>query len=153
MPTPSSRDKSSSVRETLRAEVAKAKSASTEPQRLGTEAELCARFGIARNTLRKALTALAEEGLIYSIPTRGWFIGATEERHRSPEPSEVAQILEEAIDSGQYAPGHKFTTAPVVAKEHGVSLHTARLALAILGTQGRIESRHGKGWYVKNEGE
>ncbi len=46
---------------------------------LPTEAELTTEYGVARATVRQALTALVNEGLIVSRAPRGYFV-----RHRSP---------------------------------------------------------------------
>ena len=152
MPSQSPRDKSSAIREQLRAEILEAGQSSEQPTRLGTEAELCARFDVARNTLRKALTALADEGLIYSKPTRGWFIGQRSEPTASVDPSAIIAELRNLISSGRYAPGQKFATAPEIASKYGAPLHTARQVLSALSMEALIESRHGKGWYVIEDG-
>ncbi len=41
-------------------------------ERLAPERELAARFGVSRNTLRRALHALAEQALVESAGRRGW---------------------------------------------------------------------------------
>lgn len=43
--------------------------------RLPPERELCTTFGISRVTLRKALGALVEEGVLQSSHGRGWYVG------------------------------------------------------------------------------
>ena len=43
-------------------------------ERLASERELSERFDVSRDTLRRAFTALAEEGYIRPSPRRGWFI-------------------------------------------------------------------------------
>lgn len=35
---------------------------------------LCERYGIARMTAAKAIHVLAGEGLVHSVPGRGWFV-------------------------------------------------------------------------------
>jgi GntR family transcriptional regulator len=44
--------------------------------RLASERELCARFGVSRATVRRALADLAASGLVESQPGRGTFVGA-----------------------------------------------------------------------------
>jgi len=45
---------------------------------LPSEAELCAEFGVSRNTVRRALALLEAEGVILAIPPRaGWSSAAT----------------------------------------------------------------------------
>jgi GntR family transcriptional regulator len=44
--------------------------------RLPSERELCARLRVSRVTLRRALTTLAEEGLLAASHGRGWYVSA-----------------------------------------------------------------------------
>ena len=46
-------------------------------QRLAPERELCARFGISRNTLRRALLDLEEQGLLAAAGRDGWYVAAS----------------------------------------------------------------------------
>ena len=71
----SPRDTYRQIADTLRAEMSD-RLRDDKSARLGTESQLTARFGVARNTLRKALPELAQDGLIYSVPTKGWFVGS-----------------------------------------------------------------------------
>ncbi|MFB7675624.1 winged helix-turn-helix domain-containing protein [Kitasatospora purpeofusca] len=41
---------------------------------LDSEKILCARFGVARKTLRRAYESLRQEGLIFTVPHRGTFV-------------------------------------------------------------------------------
>lgn len=43
-------------------------------QRLPAERQLCETFGVSRVTVRRALGALVEEGLVEVAPGRGWFV-------------------------------------------------------------------------------
>ena len=149
MGSQSPRDTYRQIADTLRVEI-KGRASSTKATRLGTEAELSARFGVARNTLRRALSELAQDGLIYSVPTKGWFIGNAADSANFPDQGSIAADLAREIDSGRPGPGEKFTTAPQIADRYGVTLHVARQALIALGAKGLIESQHGRGWYVRS---
>lgn len=131
----------------LREQVAATEPTHPGPAKLGSEAELSARFGASRNTLRKALSQLAGEGLIHSVPTRGWYVGQPSERS-APGPLEIAAELAAKIQERGLGPGVRLTTVPGLAARFGVSAYTARCALLALEAQGLVESRHGKGWYV-----
>ena len=48
--------------------------------RLPPERELCGLLGISRVTLRRALTALVEEGVLRSAHGRGWYVAASERK-------------------------------------------------------------------------
>ncbi|MEV0842845.1 GntR family transcriptional regulator [Actinocatenispora sera] len=46
----------------------------TYPDRLPAEVDLSAEFDVSRETVRKALKALIDDGLIVSIRGRGYFV-------------------------------------------------------------------------------
>jgi GntR family transcriptional regulator len=46
-------------------------------QRLAPERELCARFGVSRNTLRRALLDLEEQELLAAAGRDGWYVAAS----------------------------------------------------------------------------
>ena len=43
--------------------------------RIPTESELMEAFEVARTTARRAIAVLREEGLIYTVPQRGSYVG------------------------------------------------------------------------------
>src|SRR5258708_19206497 len=145
----SPRDTYRQIADVLRGEIAAARLAGSPLDRLGTEFELAARFNVARNTVRKALGELARNGLIHSTPTKGWFVGRASDGRPAVTSTTIAADLAEELRAGHHPADSKFTTAPTIAARYGVTLHAARLALIALGAQGLIESRHGKGWFVR----
>ena len=149
MPNTESRGKFPAIEDQLRAEIAKTAVGASELVRLGSETELAARFKVARNTVRAALSRLADDGLIYSVPTRGWFIGDKPHEADTADPTSVIAALRDELSGGDFPAGAKFATAPEVAERFSISLHAARQVLIALGTQGLIESKHGKGWFVR----
>jgi GntR family transcriptional regulator len=42
--------------------------------RIPTESELVETFEVARSTARRAVAALREEGLVYTVPARGTYV-------------------------------------------------------------------------------
>ncbi len=67
--------------------------------RLPAERELCARLGIARSTLRQALTALAQSGYVYAVRGRsgGTFVADPQPPAEAPS-SEVLEQWREICD-------------------------------------------------------
>jgi GntR family transcriptional regulator len=62
---------------------------------------------------------------------------------------QVANVLREAIDTGEYPPGSLLPSEAALTERYKVSRPTVRLALAMLRTEGLIKARNGKGSYVR----
>ncbi|SON58447.1 L-lactate utilization operon repressor (plasmid) [Hartmannibacter diazotrophicus] len=62
--------------------------------------------------------------------------------------SRVADDLRQQIEAGDYAPGDKLPTEPVMVERFGVSRTVIREAIALLRADGLVESRHGVGVFV-----
>lgn len=71
-------------------------------------------------------------------------------RTRKDEPAykRIQTAIRERIDSGELKPGDVVCSERELAKIHGVSLMTARHALAGLAYEGIVERRHGAGTFV-----
>lgn len=122
---------------------------------LPSEAALSAEFRVARNTVRRALTQLEEEGLVESVPGRGRVVRAAEEHGRGgrrPKLPRYRQISDEfraAIERGELAPGALLPSEAAISSRYGVSRGTARQALTDLSGSGLVEAVQGKGWFVR----
>jgi len=64
----------------------------------------------------------------------------------------VAQELLKKIESGEYGPGAKLPTEPVLSEEYGVSRTVVREAISRLKNEGVVEPRQGSGVYVSEQG-
>jgi DNA-binding GntR family transcriptional regulator len=118
---------------------------------LPSEATLCAEYRVARNTLRRALDQLADEGLIATMPGRGRVVAASADAAASamPQYRVIAAELREMIQSGRLGPGEALPSESALAEQYGVARGTARHALAELEGAGLVEPVHGRGRFVK----
>lgn len=67
-------------------------------------------------------------------------------------PTKRARLVEyvvRAIEQGQYQPGQSLPSEAELGRAHGYSRITVRAALLELAYGGRVEPRHGRGWYVR----
>lgn len=62
---------------------------------------------------------------------------------------QVAAALREAIESGSIPRGGQVPSYGQIAQDYGVSLGTARSAIAVLRSEGLLVTRHGKGSFVR----
>src|SRR5580658_11358368 len=60
----------------------------------------------------------------------------------------IQSAIRQRIDAGELKPGDVVESERELAKIHGVSLMTARHALADLAQEGIVERRHGAGTFV-----
>lgn len=70
------RPKWQQIAETLRARIA---DGTLPPRSLVSEVQLEAEFGVARGTVRKAIAALRDDGLLVTTPGMGSFVTASEQ--------------------------------------------------------------------------
>jgi DNA-binding GntR family transcriptional regulator len=66
-----------------------------------------------------------------------------------PKYAQLVTALQRRIESGQYPPGEVMPSEHQLTQEFGVSRPTVVTALRILREQGWVESRQGKGRYVR----
>ncbi|MBB5080676.1 GntR family transcriptional regulator [Nonomuraea endophytica] len=114
---------------------------------LPSEAQVCAEFGVARNTARRGLAVLEDEGLIATIPSKGRVVcgaPATPYRYR-----QIADDLRDQIAQGTLGPGAAVPSEADLRRRYPASRNTVRQALAILEREGLIVAEHGRGRFVR----
>jgi DNA-binding transcriptional regulator YhcF (GntR family) len=96
---------------------------------LPTEATLVDEFDVARDTIRRALAALAESGIVVTVHGRGSFVADdSREDVGLPRHAQVAAELRSLIESGQAQPGTEFLTEAEIQAKYTISRTTARAA-------------------------
>lgn len=108
--------------------------------KLDGEAKLAEQFAVARDTVRRALEALTEEGLLTTVVGRGRFVaGSAAEAGTDYE--RVAAALRQRITAGRLKPGDSFPSESEVCSEFDVSRTTARKAFKELEHDGYARSQ------------
>lgn len=118
---------------------------------LPSESALCAEYGVARNTLRRALDQLADDGLIEARPGRGRVVAepGTAGSRAVPQYQAIAAAIRGRIESGELRPGDAVPSESALAELYGVGRGTVRHALAELEGAGLVKALHGKGRFVR----
>jgi len=78
--------------------------------------------------------------MIYSVVDRGTAI---------PPSRQLAALLRTQIEDGTLPAGTQLPTIQALSAEHGLATNTVRKALAILRSEGLIESTPGYGTFVR----
>ncbi|MFG1961486.1 GntR family transcriptional regulator [Nonomuraea sp. NPDC049028] len=115
---------------------------------LPSEAELCRTFGVARNTARRALAVLEDEGLLVTVPSKGRVVSgesmAVPYRYQM-----IAGELREQIERGDLAPGAALPSEAELRRRFAASRNTVRQALSVLEREGLVVAEHGRGRFVR----
>lgn len=121
-----------------------------------SEGELAARFGVARNTLRRALAEIQREGLVAVVPGKGRVVcppggprGQADELLTAYR--RIAAELRQEIEHGAHTAGGRLPSEMELARSYGVSRETARRALTELQAAGLVTVVHGKGRFVRRD--
>ncbi len=118
---------------------------------LPSETVLSAEFCVARSTVRRALTALEEGGLIITVPSKGRIVRpAGGEAVISYRYQVIARSLRGRIERGELAPGDALPSEAELRWLFSAARSTVRQAFAELESEGLIVSRHGKGRFVRS---
>lgn len=68
-----------------------------------------------------------------------------------PKYRQVANALRDRIRTGQYQPGDRIPTEPVLSTEFGIDRGTVRQGIAVLRREGLISVEHGRGTFVRTQ--
>jgi DNA-binding GntR family transcriptional regulator len=112
------------------------------PEVLPSEASLMRQHGVSRTTVRRALQALADSGLIESAPGVGWTVGRAGDRRS------LAARITDVIRADGLEPGDTFPSESRLCERFLTSRTAVRRALAQLEGKGILHAVHGKGRIV-----
>ncbi|MFD0417314.1 GntR family transcriptional regulator [Streptomyces sp. NPDC127108] len=118
-------------------------SAEESAEALPSEADLMREYGVARNTIRRALKVLEAKGVLESAPGIGWHIVRDGDR-RSLVERMVDLIAEDSLSVGDTYPSESKLCA-----RFGVSRTAVRRVLAQMEGNGLLATVHGKGRTVR----
>ncbi|GAA4065850.1 GntR family transcriptional regulator [Actinomadura miaoliensis] len=116
--------------------------------RLPGEHALSREFGVTRNTVRRAVGTLEDEGLIVAVPGVGRFVRGAASEDARPKYERIAGELRAQIESGAFVPGAALPSEARICERYGVSRFTARQALRQLEAAGLVECVRGRGRVV-----
>ncbi|WP_246268895.1 GntR family transcriptional regulator [Nonomuraea typhae] len=115
---------------------------------LPSEAELGREFRVARNTVRRGLAILENEGLIVTIPSKGRVVTGGRDEGTSYRYEVIAGDLRDAIKRGELAAVPSELT---LRRRYSASRNTVRQALAVLEQEGLIHAVQGRGRFIRSK--
>ncbi len=96
---------------------------------LPSETSLAAEFGVARNTVRRALAELERDGLIVTLAGRGRIVDDPTGTAAAAGYRRIADDLRQQITAGELATGQRVVPSEAeLMRRYGVSRGTARRA-------------------------
>lgn len=117
-----------------------------------SEADIQREFGVARTTARRAIRVPRDEGLVYSAPGQGTFVGAPDQAPRRsrkiPLYQEIAGDIEQQIRASRLRPRRPIPGESALQQRYDVARETVRRAMALLREQGWVYTVPQRGSYV-----
>ncbi|MFK8907549.1 GntR family transcriptional regulator [Streptomyces sp. YS-3] len=110
---------------------------------LPSEADLMRSYGVARNTIRRALKVLEAEGAVESAPGVGWRVA------RGGDCRSLAERMTDMITEDSLAVGDTYPSETKLCERFGVSRTAVRRVLANMEGTGLLATVHGKGRTVR----
>ncbi|GAA1018648.1 hypothetical protein Aple_065830 [Acrocarpospora pleiomorpha] len=110
---------------------------------VSSEAELCRRFEVARDTARLALRELHEEGLIVRTRGKRYYVASIDGEIQPvllgmPRYRKIASTVAQSIRSGRFPIGKPIPSEKEMVKKYGASKGTIRRAIAYLRQEGWV---------------
>ncbi len=111
-----------------------------------SELELARQWGVSRDTARRALGVLEDQGQVIVRRGVGRFVATSdgEPPRGTSKADHLVEVLQRAIEAGDIKPGSRLPSAADLATQHGVARGTAAQALRLLeegGLASTIPSR------------
>ncbi|MFF0290351.1 GntR family transcriptional regulator [Streptomyces sp. NPDC005262] len=110
---------------------------------LPSEADLVGSYGVARNTIRRALKVLEAEGALESAPGVGW------RPARGGDQRTLVERMIAVIEDDSLAVGDAYPSEAKLCVRFGVSRTAVRRSLAQMEGTGLLATVHGKGRTVR----
>ncbi|MFE5331756.1 GntR family transcriptional regulator [Embleya sp. NPDC056575] len=118
---------------------------------LPTEPELMTEFGVARETVRRAISVLREDGTVVSVHGRGHFVTGGDHAAIRPKHEVIALGIRERIARGLLKPGEAIPTELQATVEFGASRTVVRAAYEQLEAARIVVKDGRKGRFVTGE--
>ncbi|MEV0236793.1 winged helix-turn-helix domain-containing protein [Nonomuraea sp. NPDC050786] len=116
--------------------------------KLPSEMELGARFGVGRTTVRSAIERLREEGRVETVHAKGTYVTQGTASAPVPPSRRLVQDLRAAITSGQLKPGDPLPSEQELMDRYGLAGITIAIALRPLRQEGLIHHLPGRGRFA-----
>lgn len=116
-----------------------------------SEAEMVRTYGVTRQTVRRAIQLLKEEGAVYTEQGRGTFVGpksAPQSPRKIPVYQQIANEIIEEIKAGVYAPNRLIPSEKTLGQRFERAPGTIRQAVAYMRELGWVFTVPQKGTYV-----
>ncbi|TDD22262.1 GntR family transcriptional regulator [Nonomuraea diastatica] len=116
-----------------------------------SEVELVKTYEVTRQTVRRAIKLLKEEGAVYSEQGRGTFVGpksAPQAPRQVPVYQQIANEIIEQIKAGEYVPNRLIPSEKTLVQRFDRAPGTIRQTVAYLRELGWVFTVPQKGTYV-----
>ncbi|MEU0378464.1 winged helix-turn-helix domain-containing protein [Streptomyces cyaneofuscatus] len=110
---------------------------------LPSEVALMRSYGVARNTIRRALKLLEAEGALESVPGIGWRVA------QGGDSRSLAERMTDVIAEDSLMVGEPYPSEAKLCERFGVSRTAVRRVLAHMEGTGLLVTVHGKGRTVR----